>query len=186
MGDSQIVNGIIIDTISNIKNAHLGDRYIVQENNNHFIMEYDGNTWNKIKPREEPTHVFVIDTSKTVILYNNNIWKNEKWFICSECRKLTIKRMRVEVDPTEYCVHCFFKINYNKPNEQLKYKLPLEQYIIKYSRGHSEEQCNHSKSCYLCDYNNKKFINDVINKEKLYGNDILNKMRNIKINLFID
>jgi len=182
MGDNQIVINIV-DNFDQILNVNVGDRYIIKNEDYSNIVEYDGNKWNKININACPINIFITDTNETVIYYNNKVWKQNKWFICMDCKKVTLCRMKKSIDVNEYCEHCYFKVMHSE--EKLKKSSEIEKYIHKYSKIHYSYNCDHTKDCYLCDYNNNKFIKELCNNPAIYGKNIIDNVKKLQFDMCI-
>lgn len=68
------------------------------------------------------------------------------------------------------CYHCLFFINYDvtlRNDVDGIYGTTIADYILKYSESHDETKCTRSESCFLCDFNNKKQIINIIDADKI-------------------
>lgn len=169
MGDNQIVTAVVQD-IANMQRG-VGKRYIVMKNGKYVIAEDNGTEWiyiEQIDKQNTPAYIFVSDVNRPVILYDGKIWTEKKWFICSECKKVTVNRMKCE--GKEQCIHCFFKINHDNPNrkEYDGHPMTIGRYIKKYANYHNVETCNHTDKCFLCDFKKNKLLLGINDSDIIY------------------
>lgn len=78
------------------------------------------------------------------------------------------------------CKHCLFALNYEEKNRLefdtkcAKNGFGIAEYILECQEEHDSELCM-CESCFLCDYKNKKQINNILNYEMLgYENKNIN------------
>lgn len=190
MGDNQIVISIIDNYTlleNNINNAQLGDRHIVKKDDQYFIVEYDGKSWNYLKTDAIPKYIFVSDRLTAILFYHNKLWNLKKWFICSECKQLTLYRMKRMKGTDEICSHCFFKINYDNPNKHEYDCEPMTvgKYIKQFASNHNIEKCTNHNKCFLCDYIKGKLISGICGKELIYDKNLMDVLKSTYFDVII-
>lgn len=187
MSDSQIVSSII-EKNYNYTNSKVGERYIMEHDGKYHISEYDGTKWIIIsKDYSHPKYIFVSDIMKTVILFGGKFWKQNKWFICSECEKLTLQKMKYMKGMVELCVHCFFKLHHDNPNKKEYDGCPLTigKYIHTYARQHKSDKCSDPSKCFLCDYKNGKLLLDINDRNIIYKGKLIDLLKSTSIDITI-
>lgn len=187
MADNQIVSDIV-QSVDNYT-AHVGERYVLRKNKTYELIEYDGTGWKNIRDDIVPKYIFVSKQMRTIIHFNGKIWAQSKWFICSECEKITINSLKYTHGNREICVHCYFKMNYDNPNMK-EYDCPpmtLGQYINKFAKVHYHNinKCPNKNKCFLCDYKNGKILFNINDRNLIYNGNILNYVKNTTIDIVI-
>ena len=184
MSDNQIVTNIVSSKTG--FPAQIGERFILRDSKCE-IIEYDGKQMITIPQTSVPKYIFVSEILTTVILFNDKIWNFKKWFICSTCEKLTMNKIKCTYNMKELCIHCFYKINYDNPNrtEYDGNPMTIGKYIKKYSRCHRMDRCSDPKRCFLCDFNNGKFMSDINDRDIIYGKHLNEILKNKTIDITI-
>lgn len=194
MVDNQIVISIL-DNPDELNQCprQLGDRYIVKKDERHLIAEYNGSEWIYEKTNMNPKNIFVLNPkpnpfattqNNTVILYNEQIWNQYRWFICSKCEKLTSNKLKSVIGAVELCIHCFFKKNYDNPDRSA-FPMTIGAYIKKYAITHNSTTCSNQSRCFLCHFKQGKIMANIEDIHLVYPNGILSVLRANKFDIQI-
>lgn len=189
MQNNNIVTGIVnMNEFTSLK-ANKDDIYIVTKieefdkkkrviSTHCGMLKFDGIKWNNEPRVNVPTFLYARNNDMTVIYYNDIMWNDKFWGICQKCNKIVERRM---IDMTKdffgsncdnLCVHCKFAEHYK--DHALNLKIGL--YIKKFEKTHIMSQCNNPDRCFICDYKNHKLMLDIIDKDILYGDNLLDYM----------
>lgn len=189
MTEIQIVMGDYSSDLLNNINGKYGERILKYDKikKEYTICEFDGKTWIEIEQTDKPIYVLINLQliNYTVILYKKKILNINKFFICCNCEKITINRLKYL--NTEFCIHCFFQKNYDNPNRK-EYDIPpltIGKYIFKNEKKHNMNNCEYPSRCFLCDYKKGKILFDINDSELIYKDKLIDMIKKKQLEIII-
>lgn len=191
MSYTHIVNRIIRACDETRLKKNVGDRYLVHPYGlDTYIIEYDGQQWNKTMLDTSPFVIYVIDWNNSIIVSNKCIWDTVNYFICESCN--TVNRMRIKIN--NMCKNCHFVKLYDNPNRR-ELDIPpntIGLYILQNKRNHNTKTCKNKDHCFICDYLNGKLLIDISDAHLIYDpifqrkeQQILTKLQNETVTIVI-
>ena len=145
-------------------------------------------------PKDLPArYIYILGNNETVIFYRNIIYKQAKWFICVECKRLSQQNMNIKkftpnpANFTDTCIHCFFTKIYKDGNMDKFDNNPISfgEYIKLFKNKHDANKCLNGDNCILCLFKKDKLKLNISEIKHIFSGNILPVIDKMKINIVI-